>query len=80
VALMLLTDFDLDRLVFEAISAFATVGLSTGITPDLPAAGQLILVALMFIGRLGPITFASALALRERRIPYNFPKERPIIG
>jgi len=78
--LMLLTEFTLDRVLFEAISAFGTVGLSTGITPDLPAAGQLILVALMFIGRLGPITFASALALRERRIPYNFPKERPIIG
>lgn len=78
--LMILTDYGLDRLLFESISAFATVGLTTGITNHLPVAGQLILVALMFIGRLGPITFASALALRDRRLPYEFPAERPIIG
>ena len=79
-ALMLMTDFGLDRLLFEVVSAFGTVGLSTGITADLPPAGQLILVLLMFIGRLGPITFASSLALRERRTTYEFPQERPIIG
>ncbi len=79
-ALMLLTDFGLDRLLFEVVSAFGTVGMSTGITADLPPAGQLILVMLMFIGRLGPITFASSIALRERRITYEFPQERPIIG
>ena len=79
-ALMLMTDFGLDRLLFEVVSAFGTVGMSTGITADLPAAGQLVLVLLMFIGRLGPITFASSLALRERRTTYEFPQERPIIG
>jgi potassium uptake TrkH family protein len=79
-ALMLMTDFGLDRLLFEVVSAFGTVGMSTGITADLPPAGQLILVVLMFIGRLGPITFASSIALRERRITYEFPQERPIIG
>ncbi|MCY7326532.1 MAG: TrkH family potassium uptake protein [Microbacteriaceae bacterium] len=79
-ALMLMTDFGLDRLLFEVVSAFGTVGMSTGITADLPPAGQLILVLLMFIGRLGPITFASSIALRERRITYEFPQERPIIG
>ena len=79
-ALMLLTDISMDRLLFETISAFGTVGLSTGITADLPAAGKVILILLMFIGRLGPITFASALALRERRTMYELPRERPIIG
>jgi len=79
-ALMVMTEFSLDQLLFEVISAFATVGLSTGITTQLPVAGQLILIALMFIGRLGPITFASAIALRERRTAYELPKERPIIG
>lgn len=79
-ALMLLTDISMDRLLFETISAFGTVGLSTGITADLPAAGKVILILLMFIGRLGPITFASALALRECRTMYELPKERPIIG
>ena len=80
VALMLVTDISLDRLLFEVISAFGTVGLSTGITAGLPVAGQVILMLLMFIGRLGPISFASALALRERRNLYELPKERPIIG
>jgi trk system potassium uptake protein TrkH len=80
VALMLLTDITMDRLLFEVISAFGTVGLSTGITAGLPVAGQVILMLLMFIGRLGPVTFASALALRERRSTYELPKERPIIG
>ncbi|MFL4479198.1 TrkH family potassium uptake protein [Paeniglutamicibacter sp. ORCA_105] len=79
-ALMLMTDFGLDRLLFETISAFATVGLSTGITASLPPAGQLLLVFLMFIGRLGPVTLASALALRARPVMYEFPKERPLIG
>ncbi|BEH01833.1 potassium transporter TrkG [Brooklawnia propionicigenes] len=78
--LMLLTDHPLDKVLFEATSAFGTVGLSTGITADIPPAGQLLLIVMMFIGRLGPITFASALALRERRMLYELPKERPIIG
>lgn len=79
-ALLLISGLPMDRVLFEAVSAFATVGLSTGITDELPAAGQLILVLLMFIGRIGPITFASALALRERTRQYELPKERPIIG
>ena len=80
VALMLITDIGLDALLFEVISAFGTVGLSTGITAGLPPAGQVILMLLMFIGRLGPIGFASAIALRERPTAYELPKERPIIG
>ncbi len=80
IAIMLISDIDLERVLFETISAFSTVGLSTGITASLPAPAQLVLVALMFIGRLGPITFATALALRERTVAYQLPKERPIIG
>ncbi len=80
VAIMLLTKLDIGPVLFEVVSAFATVGLSTGITADLGVPSQLILAALMFIGRLGPITFASAIALRDRTILYQFPKERPIIG
>jgi potassium uptake TrkH family protein len=79
-ALMVMTDISLDRLLYETISAFATVGVSTGITAGLPVAGQVILVVLMFIGRLGPVTFASAIALRDRRATYEYPKERPLIG
>lgn len=79
-ALMHLSGLPLDQVLFETVSAFSTVGLSTGITAELPMLGQLMLVLLMFIGRVGPITFASALALRERRTLYELPKERPIIG
>ena len=80
VVFMVFTDINLDRSLFEVVSAFATVGLSTGITADLPAAEQLLLTALMFIGRLGPITVASALALRQRVRMYDLPEERPVIG
>ena len=79
-AIMLLSGLDQGRVLFEVISAFSTVGLSTGITPTLPESAQLILAALMFVGRLGPIAFATALALRERPVLYQLPKERPIIG
>lgn len=79
-ALQAISPFGLDAVLFEVISAFATVGLSTGITAQLPDLGQILLVALMFIGRLGPITLASALALRERVRRYELPEERPIVG
>ncbi len=80
VAIMIMSGLPLGPVLFEAVSAFGTVGMSTGITADLPVGAQIILCLLMFIGRLGPITFASALALRERGILYQLPKERPIIG
>lgn len=80
IALMLLTGHPFDKVLFEAVSAFGTVGLTTGITYDLPPAAQMILVALMFVGRLGPLTIGTALALRDRRILYEFPEERPAIG
>lgn len=78
--LLSMTRFDLETILFEAISAFATVGLSTGITADLPTAAQAILVALMFAGRVGTVTLAAALALRECKRPYRFPEECPILG
>jgi Trk-type K+ transport system membrane component len=70
----------LDRALFETISAFATVGLSTGITPGLPTVAKLLLVVLMFVGRVGTISLASALALRTSRRLYRLPEERPIVG
>jgi potassium uptake TrkH family protein len=80
-ALMILTDgLRLDQLLFEAISAFATTGLSMNITPGLPGPAQLVLVLLMFVGRVGTITVASALALTDRHRLYRYPEERPIVG
>ncbi|QBR94384.1 TrkH family potassium uptake protein [Nocardioides euryhalodurans] len=78
--LMSLTGLPMGPVLFEATSAFATVGLSTGITFDLPTSAELVLVGLMFLGRLGPITLVSALALRERHRHYELPEGRPIIG
>lgn len=78
--LLSVSPFPLDDVLFEAVSAFGTVGLSTGITAQLPASGQLVLTALMFLGRLGPTTLASALALRERTRRYELPEERTIVG
>lgn len=78
--LLSMTRFDLETIMFEAVSAFATVGLSTGITADLPPAGQAILVALMFAGRVGTVTIAAALALRQCKRPYRYPEECPILG
>ncbi len=79
-ALVAMSGENLDRVLFETISAFSTVGLSTGITADLPPEGKWLLIVLMFVGRVGTIALASALALRGRPILYRLPEERPILG
>jgi trk system potassium uptake protein TrkH len=58
--------------MFEAVSAFNTVGLSLGATGDLSTAGRLIAIGLMFVGRVGPLTFASAIALQRPRTGRGF--------
>jgi potassium uptake TrkH family protein len=79
-AVVQVSRFELTEVLFEVTSAFATTGLSTGITADLPTSAQLLLVLAMFLGRLGPITLVSAIALRERQRLYQLPEGRPIIG
>jgi Trk-type K+ transport system membrane component len=74
------TDFSLDELLFEVISAAGTVGLTTGITPDLPDHAKFLLSLLMLFGRLGPIVVATSLALRKTKRHFELPKERPLIG
>ncbi|MGD9712457.1 MAG: TrkH family potassium uptake protein [Thermomicrobiales bacterium] len=59
-------------LMYETMSALATVGLSTGITPDLTTAGKLVLCVLMFTGRLGPLTLAYALQRRSQKRSYRY--------
>jgi potassium uptake TrkH family protein len=78
--LLIFTDYSLEKVLFESISAFGTVGMSTGITYNLPPSAEWVLMALMFTGRIGTVTVASALALSARPRLYRLPEERPIIG
>ncbi len=91
VFVLLLTEYpletELDRarflsLAFEAHSAFGTVGLSMGATPDLTPAGRLLIVFLMFVGRVGPLAIASSMAMpRARRFPqYRYAHEDVVVG
>ncbi len=83
VVFLLLTEtetFTSIRILFETVSAFGTVGLSTGITPELSTAGRLILAVMMFVGRLGPLTLIMALAGAQRSRGYRFPQESVRIG
>ncbi len=68
------------ELFFEAVSAFGTVGLSTGITAKLSVAGKGIITALMFIGRLGPIVFLVAIQSFQKELYYAWPEENMLIG
>jgi trk system potassium uptake protein len=79
--LLTVTDSHLDffDLLFDAVSAFGTTGLSTGIVPHLSLAGKIIFMLTMLIGRLGPMTLALALAPREQTV-YRFMQERVTIG
>lgn len=78
--LLMFTDYSLEKVLFEAISAFGTVGMSTGITYHLPPSAEWVLMALMFTGRIGTVTVASALALSAHPRLFRLPEERPIIG
>ena len=70
----------LDFVLFEVISAFATSGLSTGLTAELPDSGVYVLAATMFFGRVGTVTLAAALAASQRRQLFTRAEERPIVG
>jgi trk system potassium uptake protein TrkH len=79
-ALAATTEGAFDEILFEAVSAFATVGLSTGLTPELGPVARLILVAAMFAGRLGPLTLVLALAARRQRVSFRPAVESIRIG
>lgn len=80
VALTVLTDQPLQKVLFEVVSAFSTVGLTADVTGSLPVGGQIVLTVLMFIGRVGTITFATSLALKQRHRRYRLAEERPFVG
>ena len=66
--------------MFEIVSAFGTVGLSTGVTPDLSWAGKCLVTAMMFIGRLGPLAIAVAVSRKGRPRHYSYATENIMIG
>lgn len=72
--------FTADQVTFEVISAFATSGLSTGITADLSTTSKLVLCMIMYLGRVGPTTLVAALAARTVDRRFSYPEERPFIG
>ncbi|QZD90407.1 TrkH family potassium uptake protein [Qipengyuania aurantiaca] len=78
--ILAITELPMEAVLFETISAFSTVGLSTGITADLPPSALAVLAFLMFVGRVGTITVATALALSAEPRPFRYPEENPIVG
>ena len=64
---------NLTSLIFETFSAFGTVGLSTGITPQLSFWGKIIITFAMFVGRLGPMSLFSIMIARHRELPQQYP-------
>ncbi|WP_051973748.1 potassium transporter TrkG [Cryobacterium sp. MLB-32] len=80
VLILHITQAPLDHVLFDVISAFATCGLSTGLTADLPPEGVYVQAATMFMGRVGTVTLAAALAASQSRQLFKRPEERPIVG
>lgn len=82
--LLTITEHQLNRdfldLLFEAVSAFGTVGLSMALTPELSAWGKGIITVVMYIGRLGPLTLVLALANKKDKQKYRYPEEKIMIG
>jgi trk system potassium uptake protein TrkH len=80
IALLLTDEARFLPTMFEVVSAFGTVGLSMGLTPSLTAAGKVIIIVVMFIGRIGPLTMALALGERQDRARFAYPTERVMVG
>lgn len=80
VALMAVSPAGFDDVLFETVSAVGTVGLSAEPETSATTGGQIVLTLLMYLGRIGPLTLAVALVLRQRPRRYHFPEERPIVG
>lgn len=75
-----ITKADISYVLFDVISAFGTVGLSTGLTAELPDSAAYVLAATIFMGRIGTVTLAAAVAASSHSQLYSLPVERPIVG
>ncbi len=78
--LSLTEDAEFVSILFEAVSAFATVGLSAGLTADLSTPGKLVVCVTMLAGRIGPLTLAFALSAKADRVSYEYPEEDIMVG
>lgn len=73
-------DAEISKILIETISAFATVGLSAGLTSDLSPEGRILITIMMFIGRLGPLTMAFALLNTRKESKVRYAEEKILIG
>ena len=72
--------FSFINLLFESTSAFATVGVSTGITSELTSSSQIVIIVTMFLGRVGPLTLLMAMLGRSKSARFEYPTERVPLG
>lgn len=72
--------FDFIHILFEAVSAFGTVGLSAGITGGLSNVGKIVIILLMYMGRTGPLTILAAMSGKEQKIQFEYPYGDILIG
>lgn len=80
IILLVTEDASATTILFEITSAFGTCGMSLGLTSDLTAIGKVIIMLLMFVGRVGLISFLYSLGGKQKKLPYQYPTERVIIG
>lgn len=80
VLILTLENFSIDKVLYEVISAFATVGLTMNLTPHLGVISKLLIIFTMFVGRLGPMTIALAFTEQKKKSSLKFPKEDILVG
>jgi trk system potassium uptake protein TrkH len=78
--LLIIEDFQFIDALFETVSAFGTVGLSTGITGQLSDISRVLITITMFAGRVGPLTLAVAIGEKQRKGTYHYPTEKVMVG
>ncbi|WP_349763602.1 TrkH family potassium uptake protein [Fusobacterium sp. SYSU M8D902] len=78
--ILVVESFPMEQVVFEVISAFGTVGLTLGITPYLSVFSKILIIITMFVGRLGPLTFALAIGESKNKAISKYPKENILVG
>lgn len=78
--LLIIEDFKFIDVLFETVSAFGTVGLSTGITGKLSEISRVLITITMFAGRVGPLTLAVAIGEKQRKGTYHYPTEKVMVG